>query len=124
MPPTTAPTLILGTRKGLIVMARGASGWRLVSEALPGVPVPYAVVDPRDGTLWVSEDHGHWGPKLSRSADGGRTVEAVPTPAYPEGALCKEEEAASNKFMWVIEPGPADRPALHRHRPRRALPKR
>ena len=46
----------------------------------------YAARDPRDGTLWASLDHGHWGPKLSRSRDGGATWEDVPSLKYPKGA--------------------------------------
>lgn len=42
--------------------------------------------DPRDGTVWASLDHGHWGPKLSRSRDGGESWEDVLSLKYPEGA--------------------------------------
>ena len=36
--------------------------------------------------LWASLDHGHWGPKLSRSRDGGATWEDVLSLKYPQGA--------------------------------------
>jgi photosystem II stability/assembly factor-like uncharacterized protein len=48
--------------------------------------VCYAARDLRDGTLWASLDHGHWGPKLSRSRDGGATWQDVLSLKYPEGA--------------------------------------
>jgi photosystem II stability/assembly factor-like uncharacterized protein len=50
------------------------------------VNVCFAARDPRDGTLWASLDHGHWGPKLSRSRDGGATWVDAPSIKYPEGA--------------------------------------
>jgi len=36
--------------------------------------------------LWASLDHGHWGPKLSRSRDGGVTWQDVLSLKYPQGA--------------------------------------
>lgn len=79
-------TILLGTRKGTIILDRSSSGWhpRLIEHA--GIPICYAARDPRDGTLWASQDHGHWGPKLSRSRDGGKTWEDVLSLKYPQGA--------------------------------------
>src|SRR5690606_20927489 len=70
-------TLLLGTRKGTVIIERQGSGWRSRPILHAGVPVCYAARDPRDGTLWASLDHGHWGPKLSRSRDGGHTWEDI-----------------------------------------------
>jgi photosystem II stability/assembly factor-like uncharacterized protein len=36
--------------------------------------------------LWASLDHGHWGPKLSRSRDSGAAWEDVASVKYPAGA--------------------------------------
>ncbi|WP_409525731.1 WD40/YVTN/BNR-like repeat-containing protein [Nitrincola sp. MINF-07-Sa-05] len=79
-------TLILGTRKGTVILDRTASGWQARPILHAGIPVCYATRDPRDGTLWASLDHGHWGPKLSRSRDDGKTWEDLSTLKYPEGA--------------------------------------
>lgn len=79
-------TLILGTRKGTVLFHRTPSGWKPKPIQHEGIPVCYAARDPRDGTLWASLDHGHWGPKLSRSRDGGATWEDVLSLKYPEGA--------------------------------------
>lgn len=81
-----ADTILLGTRKGTVLIERTGSGWRPRPIMHPGIPVCYAARDPRDGTLWASLDHGHWGPKLSRSRDGGATWEDVLSLKYPEGA--------------------------------------
>ncbi len=78
--------LLLGTRKGTIIVDRTNSGWRPRAIEHAGIPVCYAARDPRDGTLWASLDHGHWGPKLSRSHDGGATWLDVSSLKYPEGA--------------------------------------
>ncbi len=78
--------LLLGTRKGTIIVDRTNSGWQPRPIEHAGIPVCYAARDPRDGTLWASLDHGHWGPKLSRSRDGGATWVDVSSLKYPEGA--------------------------------------
>lgn len=81
-----ANTILLGTRKGTVIVERTASGWRPRPIMHQGIPVCYVTKDPRDGTLWASLDHGHWGPKLSRSRDNGETWEDVLSLKYPEGA--------------------------------------
>jgi len=78
--------ILLGTRKGTVIFDRTDATWRPRPITHSGIPVCYAVRDPRDGTLWSSLDHGHWGPKLSRSRDGGETWEDVMSVKYPKGA--------------------------------------
>ncbi|WP_150047629.1 MULTISPECIES: WD40/YVTN/BNR-like repeat-containing protein [Methylomonas] len=78
--------IILGTRKGTVLIDRADSAWRVRPIQHAGIPVCYAARDPRDGTLWASLDHGHWGPKLSRSRDGGASWEDVLSLKYPQGA--------------------------------------
>jgi photosystem II stability/assembly factor-like uncharacterized protein len=78
--------ILLGTRKGTVIFERSNAGWRPRPIAHAGIPVCYAARDPRDGTLWSSLDHGHWGPKLSRSRDGGVSWEDLSSVKYPAGA--------------------------------------
>lgn len=78
--------LLLGTRKGTVIFDRVNAKWQPRPIEHAGIPVCYAARDPRDGTLWASLDHGHWGPKLSRSRDGGKTWEEVLSLKYPQGA--------------------------------------
>jgi len=79
-------TILLGTRKGTVILERKNSQWQPQPIMHEGIPVCYAARDPRDGTLWASLDHGHWGPKLSRSRDGGATWQDALSVKYPEGA--------------------------------------
>ncbi|ACT48708.1 WD40/YVTN/BNR-like repeat-containing protein [Methylotenera mobilis] len=78
--------ILLGTRKGTIIFDRINADWRPRPIAHAGIPVCYAARDPRDGTLWASLDHGHWGPKLSRSRDDGATWADLTSLKYPQGA--------------------------------------
>lgn len=122
--------LVLGTRKGTLILDRIGGRWRPRPIAHPGVSVAYAARDPRDGTWWASLDHGHWGPKLSRSRDDGKSWEDTPPIAYPEGAryvaqylpLPTEDPAEAEKRpkyrdatllkVWVLAFGRADQPGL------------
>jgi hypothetical protein len=80
-----ADRILLGTRKGLITIEKRASGWSARPPVHGGIPVSYAARDPRTGVWWAALDHGHWGPKLSRSDDGEKWEEP-PQITYPEGA--------------------------------------
>ena len=83
--------ILLGTRKGTLVLDRRAGGWTPRPIAHAGMSISYAARDPRDGTIWVAMDHAHWGPKLSRSRDGGATWENLTQIAYPKGARFIEQ---------------------------------
>jgi len=104
--------LLLGTRKGLLILGQQNGDWHVESEQIPGVPVSYAMRDHRNDTLWACLDHGHWGGKLHCSQDGGQTWEEMPAPKYPEGATRPpdDEEPASTTYLWIIQPGGDDQP--------------
>ncbi len=104
--------LLVGTRKGLLIMSRAGADWAIESARFEGIAVPYAMRDPRDDTLWVALDHGHWGGKLQRSRDGGATWQEVPAPKYPAGATVPPDftTPAATSYIWLIEPGGADEP--------------
>lgn len=120
--------MILGTRKGTLLFDRINNRWQPRPITHAGIPVCYACRDPRDGTLWASLDHGHWGPKLSRSKDNGVTwqdvlslkypknsryiVKYLPTPDFDPNApqATPEYAAASVLKIWIIAFGNADQP--------------
>jgi hypothetical protein len=119
--------LLLGTRKGTLLVDRKDGRWIPRPIAHAGISISYAARDPRDGTLWASMDHAHWGPKLSRSRDEGRTWQDLTQLAYPPGARFIEQhlpspeaapapdaparyKAASLLKVWVLAFGGADEP--------------
>jgi hypothetical protein len=121
--------IVLGTRKGTLILDHRAGRWRPRSIAHPGVSISYAARDPRDGTWWSSLDHGHWGPKLSGSSDG-ESWEDAPSITYPEGARFvaqymplpdddPDEVARRPKYkdaallkVWTLEFGGPDQPGV------------
>src|SRR5690606_20227617 len=78
--------ILVGTRKGTFIVEKVGGHWRPTLSGHAGVGVNFVVRDPHTGTLWALLGHGHWGAKLSRSGDGGKTWKDAPQVAYPEGA--------------------------------------
>jgi hypothetical protein len=101
-------TILLGTRKGTLILDRKPGGWTPRPISHGGMSISYAARDPRDGTLWAAMDHAHWGPKLSRSKDHGATWENLTQIAYPKSARFVEQHLPT--------PGqaPTDRPTTYK----------
>ncbi len=74
----------VGTRKGLFTFEPNGSGWKQTAWHFPGIQIPMLLTDPRDGTLYVAVDHGHFGTKLHRSDNGGGSWGELDPPVYPE----------------------------------------
>jgi photosystem II stability/assembly factor-like uncharacterized protein len=101
-----ADRMLVATRKGLLAFERAGGDWRLEATHFPGVAVTAALADARDGALYAVLRHGHFGSKLHRSDDGGKTWTELPAPAFPEDAAGKPALFQ----VWTLEAGGADRP--------------
>jgi hypothetical protein len=84
--------LYVGTRKGLFVVEDG----RIGSPTFLGDPVSMLLAD-RDGTLYAALNLGHFGVKLHRSGDGGRTWVEVGAPEYPP-----QPAGSADKTPWKL----------------------
>lgn len=105
---------MLGTRKGLVTYQRDASGWKLRDANFLGIPVSLTHVDSRNGTWWACLDHGHWGQKLHKSMDQGKSWEEVEAPKYHEGMEMKEGEPAAVRYLWAFaEGGPENQDIMY-----------
>src|SRR4051812_45904499 len=98
--------LLVSTRKGLIVLERRNGGWRVATHAFPGVAVTSALGDPRDGAIFAALKHGHFGPKVHRSDDGGQNFAEIGAPAFPTDAA-----GTPAVFQyWTLESGGPQHP--------------
>jgi hypothetical protein len=102
--------LLLGTAKGLIVFEKIGEDWQISAVHFTGFPVSIVFVDERSQTWWAGVPHRHWGQKLHRSTDAGKTWEAVATPRYPTDIPLKNGKPASLKLIWCMASAGADKP--------------
>lgn len=98
-------TLLIGTRKGLVVARKKKQSWQIESVYFDAIPVSIAYADERNGTWWACLDHGHWGVKLHRSTDEGQHWEELPPPAYPAHLEMKEGIPAVTRYLWAMHHG-------------------
>jgi hypothetical protein len=84
--------LYVGTKKGLFVV----TGRGIGRPHFLGDPVSMVLPD-RDGTLYAALNLGHFGVKLRRSADGGKSWEEVAAPEYPP-----QPEGTQDKTPWKL----------------------
>jgi molybdopterin converting factor small subunit/photosystem II stability/assembly factor-like uncharacterized protein len=99
-----AAEILVGTRKGLIVL-RGPRGGPMdvAARRFSGQTVEFAVRDPRSGTYLASVTHGQFGPRLYLADDPtSEAWEQAAGPAFPEDA-----DAAVER-IWAIQPGEED----------------
>ena len=103
--------LLLCTRKGLFVIEGQGAGAAITGTAFLGDNVPLALCDPRDGSLYAVLDHGHFGVKLHRSPNGGKSWEEIAVPTYPpkpEGLVDRDmwgrEREWATKNIWALAP--------------------
>lgn len=100
---------LIATRKGLFILARNAQGWSIAATAFMGSPVTMVLHDGRDGAIYAALNLGHFGPKLHRSDDGGKTWVEIACPAFPEGT----DGAPALKQIWALTAaGPAQKGRL------------
>jgi hypothetical protein len=98
--------LLVATRKGLLTLAQKPGGWTIADTAFAGVPVTTVLHDARDGALYAALKHGHFGAKLHRSDDAGRSWSEIAVPAFPASAA----GAPSVFQLWTIAAGGPSEP--------------
>ncbi len=117
--------ILIGTRKGSFIAENDSGSFRLRLAGHGGTSVNYIAADPETGTIWAALGFGHWGAKLSRSTDGGKTWADASQVKYPPGARYLSppdpgEESAEEPTrytvrnatllkLWVLAFGPRGR---------------
>lgn len=103
----------VATRKGLFEVRHGPRGWAVERVSFLGDPVTMVLEDRRDGTLYAALNLGHFGVKLHRSSDRGRTFTEVPAPSFPAvpGGGDGEKGPAVHQ-VWALAAGGAREPGV------------
>ncbi len=105
--PEEAPAeLLVSTKKGLFVL-RGEPGgpMEVVARRFKGLPVEFAMRDPRSGTYIASVTHFQYGPHLFLSDDSTAETDDW---RQAEGPVFPEDTGAALERIWVVEPGEAE----------------
>src|SRR4051812_39752597 len=75
---------IVASRKGLFMIRRTkANTWAVEKTDFLGDNVVMALVDSRDRNWYAVLKHGHFGAKIHRSNDAGKSWHEVAVPEYP-----------------------------------------
>ena len=99
--------LFISTRKGLFDLKRNGTGaWEIAATHFLGTPVCLAHWDATRGELFAALDDEHYGPKLHRSSDGGKSWTECATPALPASDA---EDAPAVKLVWAMATGKSTR---------------
>src|SRR4051794_16445148 len=98
--------LLVGTRKGLFELHPSHGTWSIARASFLGDPISMLLADARDGTLYAAQALGHFGVKLQRSRDDGRTWEEIPAPAFAKS----DAGGPSVSYIFCLETGGADQP--------------
>src|SRR5579864_2733216 len=92
--------LLVATRKGLFRLTRQRAGWTADLIGFVGNPVTNALRQD-DGVMFAALKLGHFGPKLHRSDDDGRTWREIAVPAF-----AADTPGAPSLFqIWTLEGG-------------------
>lgn len=94
--------LLVATRKGLLDYKCVDQQWQIESCSFAGQPVSAALRTPADGKLYAALDLGHFGVKLHRSDDDGRTWNEISCPTYA-GVEGDDKGKPSLQLIWVLE---------------------
>jgi hypothetical protein len=95
--------LLVGTKKGLFVLEGEPGGrFEITARAFAGLPVEYAMRDPRTGRSLAGLANPFYGPKIFYTDDPGGEWEQASGLELPEGG----DEALER--IWVIVPGVED----------------
>ncbi|HLF65052.1 MAG TPA: hypothetical protein VI603_14910 [Saprospiraceae bacterium] len=95
--------LLVSTRKGLVIYSQTNGKWNYESLHFQGIPICLSYYNPLNEMLWAFQDHGHWGIKMSKSNDFGKTWQDVEAPKFPEGAEVKDAQPASLSYVWAAQ---------------------
>jgi hypothetical protein len=99
----------VGTRKGLFSIEKQGAKWRIESRGFLGVPVSMMLFDGRSESWFAGVKHGHFGPKLHRSKDVGKTWTELESPKFPEKPDDPDDENPwSLVEIWALEAGRPD----------------
>jgi molybdopterin converting factor small subunit len=106
-------TAFVGTRKGLFAFRRRGTEWITGAPAFLAEPVSAILPDARTGRIYAALRLGHFGVKLHRSDDGGKTWREMTAPAFAKQEPAEgEKKGPSVDMIWTLAAGGAGEPEV------------
>ena len=106
--------LLLATRKGLFEVHTQASRSKIVRHDFPGDALSQVLVDRRHGIWYAAQNLGHFGVKMKRSQDQGKSWDDLAAPAFPvkptEGPWANDPTPWNVEQVWELVAGGHDVP--------------
>lgn len=79
----------------------------MANRSFLGEPVSMVLRDRHSGSIYAALHLGHFGAKLHRSDDDGRSWTEVSTPSYADFTTDRQDKPPSLKMIWALETGAA-----------------
>ena len=102
-------TLLVASRKGLLVVRGDNTRWDIAAHHFPGEPVTQVLADARDGAWYCALRMGHFGVKMRKSVDQGAHWQDIAAPAFPtkpvDGPWADDSTPWSVDMVWALAAG-------------------
>lgn len=99
--------ILAGTSKGLVILTQESGVFKITAVHFEGYPISMIYVDEVSGYWWAGISHRHWGQKIHKSEDEGRTWTEMAVPSY-RGYFQKPGTAATLRRVWAMQRGGND----------------
>ncbi len=107
-------TLLVASRKGLLVVRGDNTRWDIAAHHFPGEPVTQVLADARDGAWYCALRMGHFGVKMRKSVDQGAHWQDIAAPAFPtkpvDGPWADDSTPWSVDMVWSLAAGGRSEP--------------
>jgi len=91
----------VATRKGWFEFEKRNNQWQITQSAFAGVPVSMSLAKQGSDVYYAALNHGHFGVKLHRSQDAGKSWQEVATPKFETQKDI--DEGLSLELIWSLE---------------------
>ena len=102
-------TVLVASRKGLLVVRGDNTRWDIAAHHFPGEPVTQVLADARDGAWYCALRMGHFGVKMRKSVDQGAHWQDIAAPAFPtkpvDGPWADDSTPWSVDMVWSLAAG-------------------
>jgi hypothetical protein len=103
--------ILIATRKGLFIASSQDTSWEIKELGFIGDPVTMVLAGKSNRYWYAALNLGHFGVKLHRSPDEGKSWEEIPAPRFPKQVETDSQDPGpSVSLIWALETAGPDEP--------------